>query len=236
MITRATITIALALVLYGCAASRAAQKGRSWNDTKELISEVYQDKQTTFYCGCRYHKSYGKLRVAIRDCGYRIRKNADRAMRVEWEHIVPAWWLGKQIRCWDRGGRAGCWKRSPKFRRALTDLHNLAPAIGEVNGDRNNYRFAELPGRAWQYGNCDFKVDFKAKKARPRPEIRGDIARTYFYMSDKYKLRMSKQQRRMFAVWDKQDPIDEWEIEKNRRIAEITGVENDYITEAEASR
>ena len=29
-------------------------------------------------------------------------------------------------------------------------------------------------------------------------------------------------------AWDKQDPIDEWEIEKNRRIEKIQG-KNTYI-------
>ena len=32
---------------------------------------------------------------------------------------------------------------------------------------------------------------------------------------------LSDQERKLMEVWDKQDPIDEWEIEKNKRINKI---------------
>ena len=54
------------------------------------------------------------------------------------------------------------------------------PSIGEVNGDRSNFGFGWLPQKPQQYGACPMVVDFKARKAMPRPQIRGMIARTYF--------------------------------------------------------
>ena len=40
-------------------------------------------------------------------------------------------------------------------------------------------------------------------------------------MSKTYNINLSDQERKMMEVWDKQDPIDEWEIEKNRRIEKL---------------
>ena len=36
-----------------------------------------------------------------------------------------------------------------------------------------------------------------------------------------YNINLSDQERKMMEAWDKQDPIDEWEIEKNRKIEKI---------------
>lgn len=45
------------------------------------------------------------------------------------------------------------------------DKQNLVPAIGEINGDRSNFRYAEAPTnlKYTQYGNCKVYTDFKAK-------------------------------------------------------------------------
>ncbi len=198
-----------------------AEPPSSFSKAKKVISQIYHDHQSTFYCGCAYNKVDGKLRTDLDSCGYMPRKNANRAGRVEWEHVVPAWWIGHQRQCWQDGGRKHCRKTDPVFRQAEADLYNLVPAVGEVNGDRSNYRFGMLEGESRAYGACDFEVDFKQRTAEPAPEIRGDIARTYFYMSDTYGIRLSKQQKRLFDIWDREDPEDDWEKERKRRIAQV---------------
>ena len=106
-----------------------------------------------------------------------VDKNAARAARIEWEHIVPAWQIGHQRQCWQTGGRKNCTRNDPVYQRAEADLHNLVPSIGEVNADRSNFSFGWLPEQRGQYGSCLTQVDFKAKKVMPRPSIRGMIAR-----------------------------------------------------------
>ena len=110
-----------------------------------------------------------------------------------------------------------------------SDLHNLQPAIGKLNADRSNYRFGMLEGEPRKYGQCDFEVDFKAKKAEPPPNAKGDIARTYFYMSDRYKLKLSKSQRKLLEAWERSDPVDDWEMQRNQLIKAIQGNGNSYI-------
>ena len=214
------ITLCILLTLTTTAQAAPPQ---SFSQAKRIASGLYADNQTTFYCGCDYHKIDGKLRVDLASCGYQVRKQPRRAARVEWEHVVPAWWLGHQRQCWQDGGRKNCSRNDPVFRIAEADLMNLVPAIGEVNGDRSNYRFGMIEGEPRAYGACDVEIDFRGRVAEPAPHIRGDIARIYFYMSDKYGIRLSKQQRRLFEVWHRQDPVDEWEKERARRIVQITG-------------
>ena len=62
-----------------------------------------------------------------------------------------------------------------------------------------------------------------------KDNIKGDIARIYFYMSDKYNVRLSKQERKMMESWNKLDPVDKWEILKNNRVKRLQGNKNKYI-------
>jgi len=48
-------------------------------------------------------------------------------------------------------------------------------------------------------------------------------------MSDKYNINLSKTERRMMEVWDKQDPINEWERIKNIRVERLQGNSNHFI-------
>lgn len=110
------------------------------------------------------------------------------------------------------------------------DLHNLVPAIGELNADRSNFRYAMIDGEERVYGkDVDFEVDFKSKRVEPKEDIRGNIARTYFYFEDRYGMKISKQEKQLFEAWDKLDPVDEWERERNKRIKKIQGNGNNYI-------
>ena len=77
-------------------------------------------------------------------------------------------------------------------------MHNLQPAVGEVNGDRGNFMYSQWNGGEGQYGQCGMKVDFKEKVAEPPARARGSIARTYFYMRDRYNLNLSRQQTQLF--------------------------------------
>jgi len=193
----------------------------------------------TFYCENPYEikRVKGKEKTLIiqdeqyytpRNKYYKSGKINTRAQRVEWEHVMPAHNFGQHLSCWRDGGRKAC-SKDKTFKAMEADMHNLVPAIGEVNGDRSNYRYGANKPKATQYGNCQFEVDFKAKRAYPKEDIRGDIARTYFYMSDKYNVRLSKQERKMMEAWDKQDPVSEWEKIKNKRIENIQGNINNFI-------
>lgn len=212
----------------------------SFSTAKRLLYEqVYAGHQKTFYCGCTFTKTN---RVYLGSCNANYRKNEARAKRLEAEHIFPASHFGKHRACWYTkactdsqgkayGGRRCCQKIDPHFEAAHNDLHNLQPVIGELNADRSNFSYAQLNKEQRQYGECDFDVDFSTKRVEPPLAIRGDIARTYFYMRDIYNIRLSKQQEQLFTAWNHSDPVDQWERERNRRIKSIQGIGNHYITQ-----
>ena len=109
------------------------------------------------------------------------------------------------------------------------DLHNLVPAIGEVNGDRSNFKFNMLDGEKRAYGSCEVEINFKAKVVEPKTDIRGNIARTYLHMNKRYNMPISSKQRKLFYVWNKLDAIDDWERERNRLIEQVQGNRNSFI-------
>ncbi len=108
----------------------------------------------------------------------------------------------------------------------------IPQSIGEVNGDRGNFMYGQWNGGDGQYGQCAMKIDFKNKLAEPPERARGAIARTYFYMRDRYQLRLSNQQTQLFTAWDKRYPVTSWECTRDQRIAERQGNHNPYVQQA----
>ncbi|OTA18808.1 deoxyribonuclease I [Xenorhabdus beddingii] len=186
----------------------------------------------TLYCGCDWQwvgKSGG--RVDLASCGYHVRSHSTRAERTEWEHMVPAWVFGHQRQCWQKGGRKNCVDTDPVFRTIESDMHNLAPSIGEVNGDRSNFAYGMVARNTPNmYGACSSKVDFKSRLFEPRDRVKGMVARVYFYMHDRYNLTMSRQQQQLMMAWDRQYPVDAWERARDDRIARIMGHHNPFVT------
>ncbi|GAB7528272.1 hypothetical protein PS3A_06800 [Pseudomonas sp. 3A(2025)] len=207
-------------------------------DAKVIAKQkIYMDQDKSplgeLYCGCQWAwvgKSGGQ--VDAESCGYKTRKQENRAERTEWEHIVPAWTFGHQRQCWANGGREHCVDDDPVFRNMEANLFNLYPSVGEVNGDRSNYNYGMVSGVAPQYGQCKTKVDFEQRVAEPRDEVKGLVARTTFYMFDRYNLSMSRQQQQVLMAWNKQFPVTAWEKERNNRIAAIMGHTNPFVTGA----
>lgn len=198
---------------------------------KRMAREIYDTDQerVTFYCGCKYNESN---EVDEKSCGFTPRKNEKRADRIEWEHIVPAYAFGSQRSCWKDGGRDLCGDKDETFARAEADLHNLVPAIGEVNGDRSNMPLTVVnvrPEIAKQYGRCEMVIDFKNRKAMPPERARGAVGRTYLYMNDRYNLNLSTQDRRVYEEWNRKYPPTQKEKTRNQDVACKMGWGNPYV-------
>lgn len=206
---------------------------------KILLKKIYFDNQNTFYCNNPYKQQKVNKRfktLIVKDDSfytprkkyYKSGKINTRAKRVEWEHVMPAYNFGRQLKCWQNGGRKAC-KKDKLFKKMEADMHNLVPAIGEVNANRSNYRYAAGSPKVGQYGKCMVQIDFKGKKAYVSDDIKGDIARIYFYMSERYNIKLSKRDVKMFKTWNKQDPISKWEKIKNKRVYQLQGNKNRFI-------
>lgn len=86
-----------------------------------------------------------------------------------------------------------------------------------------------IPAEERAFGSCDMEI--AERKAEPPADVRGDIARTYFYMHDAYpgKGVISKKNRKMFESWDKEGPVDVWECERQNRIEAVQENSNNFV-------
>ncbi|MCO5142911.1 MAG: endonuclease [Oligoflexia bacterium] len=122
-----------------------------------------------------------------------------------------------------------------------TDYHHIFPSDKEVNAIRANFEFAEVDPQTAKKMKCsDGKVgkavsvrgaeaDAKATYFEPPTAHKGDLARAMFYFSTRYNRGMSPIQEYYFRKWDRQDPVDQQEKERNEKIYNLIGVRNPFI-------
>jgi len=239
--------IAALLLLWGCGEKKTNTRYESFTEVKEiLLNEIYEGNRVTFYCGCTFGKNK-KVRCKV--------GRGQRASVVEWEHVVPASRFGKTFEEWKKQESFGCRlhpilqtiffmdcrtrnarenarSMSKQYRLMESDMYNLVPAIGLINQKRSDLAYGEIPGEERAFGKCDFEVSKGI--AEPAAHIRGDIARTYFYMDAAYPGRnvLPETEKKMFQQWDMADPVDQRECERAKRIEEFQGNPNSFVREA----
>ena len=244
----ADLVVIITLVfLFSCSSKKTVPSSQaflqntkitSFSKSKKLLLKLYKAHPVTLYCGC----SYKGKKPDLSSCGYIPKKDKKQANRIEWEHVVPAHAFGQSFSEW-RDGHHECVKKNGKkfkgrkcaekvneeYRRMQADMYNLYPASGEVKRRRSNYLMAIINGEKREFGGCD--VEIKNKKIEPRESIRGEIARSYMYMDSAYPGRgiISKNNRKLFDVWNKKDPVDDWECERAKRIEKIQGNRNEVV-------
>ena len=133
------------------------------------------------------------------------------------------------------------------------DVTYVVPTDGYVNGKRSNWPFGEVKNPTYQSENGYSKVGPCATQGytgtvfEPNDEVKGDIARIYFYMTTRYETTCTKWSGAMFTGtsyqplaawaydmllrWSKLDPIDDVEIARNNAIArtDIQGNRNPFV-------
>ncbi len=126
---------------------------KSFSSAKKILATIQEKHPKTLYCNCNYN---GK-RIDPKSCGYQVQgENEKQALRLEWEHVVPAEAFGQAFKEWREGdpscvtktgkpykGRK-CAEHNPEFVAMESDLYNLWPEIGELNRLRSNYSMAEI--------------------------------------------------------------------------------------------
>jgi deoxyribonuclease-1 len=228
------------LLVSSCATKeiRGNTTFESFSTARKHVYTMHASNPTTFYCECRYVQR----KIQLETCGYRPERKSVRAGRVEIEHIVPAAHFGGELRAWSRGdrdcregdgtvfkGRNCARKVSATYRRMETDLYNLRPVVGEINQARRDYLMGEVPGEVRRFGRCD--VEIVDQTMEPRPRIRGDIARTWFYMEWAYPahVKLTPWQRTLYTEWSEADPVEGVERAWATEVARIQGNSNPFI-------
>ena len=134
----------------------------------------------------------------------------------------------------------------------VSDIFNVYPTDGKVNGERSNYPYGEVGIATYtsmngsKLGNSDF-ADYTGIVFEPVDEYKGDFARTYFYMATRYaglceswvaganviystaNLGLTTYAKNLFLKWSRQDPVSAKEILRNNATYAIQNNRNPFI-------
>ncbi len=143
------------------------------------------------------------------------------------EHAYPADWIAEARGCENRDD---C--DDPTYQFASADLHNLWPAVGNINSSRGDRPFAEIPGET-ERRFIDICPDYERTSGadavvEPRDSVKGDLARSILYMAITYDLPL-KGMGPMLRRWADDDPPDETERWRNYVIERLQGTRNAFI-------
>lgn len=205
-----TLALGAVFVAAACADDAPAPAVGRIADYQQVLplmwGTLYRDGGQTLYCA----RAFG----------------ANKGHEINVEHVFPMAWVGRHLRC---GTRQECRVGSELFNRIEADLHNLWPARADVNKARRSYPFGVIEGEQHAFEGCDIEIDERRRVVEPRPEVRGKIARTLFYMADEYDLPIYPRQGRLLAHWNREFPVSAEERRRNDLIERIQGNRNAYI-------
>lgn len=226
-------------ILFILVLASHAQAFSSFDKSKKFLTkqtDLFNNK--TIYCGCNVT---GKT-VDLKSCNYKIQKDARRASRLEWEHVVPAEAFGQSFSEWRTGGpkckgKKGrkCAGTNPEFSKMEGDVYNLFPEIGELNGLRSNYSMAEIAdfstAKIKTFGGCTAKIS--DRKFEPMDMAKGIVARTYLNMENRYPGRgiVSNKNEKLFQAWNKMYPVSQLECKRWKAFKSYAGYEHLFAKE-----
>jgi endonuclease I len=161
--------------------------------------------------------------------------------------------------CGNYGAEGDCYNREHSFPKSwfndaapmVTDLFQIYPTDGYVNGRRSNYPYGEVSNASWvstngsKLGSCSYP-GYSATVFEPINEYKGDFARTYFYMMTRYMNLVSSWSsdmlqggdlagwaKNMLLEWDENDPVSQKEIDRNNAVYQVQDNRNPFIDHPE---
>lgn len=159
--------------------------------------------------------------------------------------------------CGNYGQEGDCYNREHSFPRSWfggtvppmnTDLFQVYPTDGYVNGKRGNFPYGEVGNASWtsmngsKVGGC-ITPGYSGTVFEPIDDYKGDLARTYFYMATRYlgedggwpgSPMVNGSQPKEWALnmlfeWHRDDPVSQKETNRNNEIYSIQNNRNPFI-------
>ncbi len=198
-----------------------------------LYAKVPQYEATDIYCGLKF-----RVDPAVLDLPEN-QKTGNPAPWMTAEHAYAAQWMADHFQC---GNRKTCnSSQTPPdtrsdFNHAVADLHNLWPAVGNLNSARGDRLFGELkdkskrtikPKGQEKTFECDYQQ--QGETVQPRRIARGNLARSIFYMCKEYGLPVDPAMLVVLKKWNKQDKPTQGERRRNDKIESFQGTRNPFI-------
>lgn len=114
------------------------------------------------------------------------------------------------------------------------DLHHLRPCKSRINSIRGNNPLGEvitidkyLDGSYYGF-DSNGKITFE-----PKDESKGNIARSIFYFSIRYKIRIDNEYEDLYREWNDKFQVSEIEYYRNCLIEEFQGNRNPFVDHPE---
>jgi len=228
------IVIFLSLSILLFARGYDAPDNRS--QVKNLLKMIDLDYKTARLTGCKYTydttSCMDKTIVDITTCDV---KEANQS--IKWIQVVPDIFFGRNMACMNEdvctnvftkkkfGSPMCCRRVNAKYKQMEADLFNLIPVLSEVAEKRGRRLFSDVVKPDFTIGS----LRFDATSMEPRDEIKGDMARVYLYMDERYDLTLSEQQKETFLRWHRLDPVDGDECRVAKIILKVQGGTNTLV-------
>ena len=173
------------------------------------------------------------------------------------EYSLSSGMCGEYVQEGDCWNREHTWPQS-WFNEQTTprsDLFHVYPTDGYVNGQRSNYPYGEVNNPIYTSGNGSklgpcVTSGYSGRVFEPIDEYKGDIARSYFYMSVRYysedsgwgtsgmtnKSEILPWAMTMLLRWSDEDPVSDKEIARNNAVYGYQGNRNPFIDHPEYAR
>ena len=221
--------------------------GKTGDELKEALHNIIKGHHVVSYNGLLNAFAYTdcKPNGKIWDIYSNIEYSLTTGLCGEYEHEGDCW------------NREHTWPQS-WFNESTTprsDLFHVYPTDGYVNGQRSNYPYGEVNNPTYTSGNGSklgpcVTSGYSGKVFEPVDEYKGDIARTYFYMSVRYygedsdwgtsgmtnKSEIKDWAMTMLLRWSDEDPVSQKEIDRNNAVYGYQSNRNPFIDHPEYAR
>jgi hypothetical protein len=114
---------------------------------------------------------------------------------------------------------------------AKSDIHHLFPVRSDMNRLRSNHPFCEVGEVIIErYGSkYGWSTLSRTRCFEPPDNHKGDVSRAMFYFSIRYLKPIDSEQEYWFKKWNKEDPVDSKEIDRNNKIQLYQKNRNPFI-------
>lgn len=221
--------------------------GKTGDELKAALHEIIKDHTVVSYANLLNAYAYtdcdanGKIWDIYSNYHYELDDNCGSTPNQEgicWnrEHLWPQSWFNETS--------------GPK-----SDLFHVYPTDAFVNGKRSNYPFGKVNNPTYTSGNGSklgpcVTIGYSGTVFEPVDEYKGDIARSFFYMSVRYynedsgwgssamtdKSVILPWAMTMLLQWSDDDPVSDKETARNNAVEGFQGNRNPFIDHPEYAR
>ena len=189
----------------------------------QIVISDYEDARENYFWSQLYINTKGESLY----CG--LNRPFPQAEKESIEHVYAADWMADYFGCANRN----C--DHPDYKRAEGDLHNLWPELQRINSSRGKSLYNEIEPDQKRFTNLCDDYERSSKSGdipayvEPRELVKGNVARSIFYMHTEYGLPITGDMKGMLKRWNRLDPPGEHEHWRNDLIFELQGTRNQFI-------